>query len=312
MAKNEKLYQRILELSKSKISKKYAGQILFNEKLVKSPEAGRHAIRSYTGAMGSENRENYKHVLIDWETGIPEPEPTEYGVHDIDCEKGIACLFDIHLPFHDLDTINEVIERQNEYDVLVIQEVFDFYALSKFTKTKELLAAQEQEMWFQFADHLKKHLPTHRIIFQQGNHDERYKIYLWQSAQAVANMVGMSFREIMDFEGFDIELIPERNLLKYRSLFIGHGHELGVRSGGVNPARTFFLKTNGNFIGGHLHKTSEHIARNINDDVKGCWSVGCACELHPAYMPVNQWNNGYAIIRPSKQHNFRVENVKIF
>ena len=308
---SDEYFNRIVELSKTNISKRYAASILHNEGFSNSVEAARSVIRSHTLANGSASRFN-KDRIINWSSELPQPDKSEFAIKTIDCEKGIGCLFDIHLPFHDLNTINAFIERGNEYDVIILQEVFDFYGLSKFDKTRIIRPAQEQETFFQFMDYFRNKLPDHRIIFQHGNHDERYKLYLYRHAQAIADMQGLSFGEIMAFDDFGIELLPEKNLLKYRKLHIGHGHELGIRGAAISPARTFYLKTGGNYIGGHVHKIDEYIERNINDEIKGAWSVGCACDLHPLFMPVNKWNNGYAIIKPYKEELFHVDNVKLF
>jgi hypothetical protein len=34
----------------------------------------------------------------------------------------------------------------------------------------------------------------------------------------------------------------------------------------------------------------------MNGKIVTTWSIGCLSELHPAYMPLNKWNNGCAIV----------------
>ncbi len=71
------------------------------------------------------------------------------------------------------------------------------------------------------------------------------------------------------------------------------------------------MRAKANIIGGHQHQTSEHTESNINGKVVGAWSVGCLCDLHPKYRPVNKWNHGFAIVKQFKDGSFEVHNKKI-
>jgi hypothetical protein len=61
---------------------------------------------------------------------------------------------------------------------------------------------------------------------------------------------------------------------------------------------------------GHNHQTSEHTESNMNGEITTTWSLGCLCELHPAYLPINKWNWGMALIDIDGQ-NFEVRNKRI-
>jgi hypothetical protein len=42
------------------------------------------------------------------------------------------------------------------------------------------------------------------------------------------------------------------------------------------------------------------------------WSLGCMCELHPPYMPLNKWNHGFAIVDlDDNGTDFEVRNKRI-
>jgi hypothetical protein len=42
------------------------------------------------------------------------------------------------------------------------------------------------------------------------------------------------------------------------------------------------------------------------------WSLGCLSELNPAYMPLNKWNHGFAIVDLSDNgEDFHVKNYRI-
>jgi hypothetical protein len=42
------------------------------------------------------------------------------------------------------------------------------------------------------------------------------------------------------------------------------------------------------------------------------WSLGCLCELHPAYLPINKWNWGFGIVDIEKGGDFEVRNHTIY
>jgi hypothetical protein len=47
------------------------------------------------------------------------------------------------------------------------------------------------------------------------------------------------------------------------------------------------------------------------DNIVACWTVGCLCELHPEYRPMNNWNNGFAIIEQLGEGEFLVDNKRV-
>jgi len=63
---------------------------------------------------------------------------------------------------------------------------------------------------------------------------------------------------------------------------------------------------------GHNHQTSEHTETDMNGKSVTTWSLGCLSELNPAYMPLNKWNHGFAIVDLSDNgEDFHVKNYRI-
>jgi hypothetical protein len=90
---------------------------------------------------------------------------------------------------------------------------------------------------------------------------------------------------------------------------VEHGDKM-KGSGGVNPARTLFLKLKRHSICGHFHRTTENTAKVYDDEVVVTYSTGCLCELEPGYLEINEHNHGFAIIEMDGV-NFTVNNKKI-
>ena len=100
--------------------------------------------------------------------------------------------------------------------------------------------------------------------------------------------------------------------MKAGSLNIIHGHEFssGFFSP-VNIARGLFLRGKVSAMQGHNNSSSEHTESDMNGKITTTWSLGCLCELHPAYLPLNKWNLGCAVVDIDGE-NFDVRNKRIY
>jgi hypothetical protein len=94
-------------------------------------------------------------------------------------------------------------------------------------------------------------------------------------------------------------------------LNILHGHEWRKGFSPANPAKWLLTQSGANAMCGHWHKTDETTNKDVEDGIKAAWTVGCMCNLHPKFMPLNNWNHGFAIVNLLKDDNFSVENKRI-
>jgi hypothetical protein len=109
-----------------------------------------------------------------------------------------------------------------------------------------------------------------------------------------------------------VEVIGEKRIIKAGDLNIVHGHEFGGSVfSPVNIARGLFLRAKVSAMQGHNHQTSEHTESNMNGGITTTFSTGCLCELHPAYLPINKWNHGFAMVDIDGK-NFEVRNKRIY
>ena len=79
----------------------------------------------------------------------------------------------------------------------------------------------------------------------------------------------------------------------------------------IEDARGLFLRGKASAMQGHNHQTSEHTEPNMDGKIMTTWSIGCLCELHPQYMPINRWNHGCAFIEVADDGDFQVQNKRI-
>jgi predicted phosphodiesterase len=225
-------------------------------------------------------------------------------------------LSDLHLPYHDPETIElaiDLADREKAVGVLLNGDVLDCHELSTFDRdpsAPRYLA--ERETAIQFQEWLRFRLPDARIIWKDGNHEERLERYLWRHAPALYGLEGLTLPAIMRMKDFGIEHVGDKRVIHLGKLHVIHGHEYRPAiMAPVNPARGLFLRAKGNALCGHWHNTSEHHEPTIAGKPQGCWSVGCACNLNPAYSPLNKWCNGFAMVEVYEKGEFSVRNYRV-
>lgn len=330
------------------LSKKELGKILYKENpiLFKDQEDARWCIRSVTGATSRPNRIIQSDKYIG---RLPEGEKNDFSPFVLN-SKRIGILSDIHIPYHNLEALGLALNhlKQSNVDTIVLNgDIIDAYHLSNWEKDPNKRNHQEEIFLFlDFLDDLIDRFPGVKIVFKLGNHSERYERFIAQKAPEFLGFQLLSWKTILNtrFEKCKvclgtgkilesdcpdcekgivqlsvhrgIALVKGKRIIKAGKLNIVHGHEFGNSVfDPVNPARGFFLKSKSNVIGGHFHRTSEHIESDMDGKVLGAWSTGCLSDLHPDYRPINKWNLGFAMVDVHEDdfevHNYKIINGKI-
>ena len=305
-----------------KSSKKTLAEKLYNrnKELFKDMEDARYTIRYVTGATGVE-KNKYKSVNHNSDFtpqnpfGLPPSEavPFEPYVLPKACNN-ILFLSDIHLPYHDIKALTLALDygKKNNINTIYLNgDIMDFYKASFHEQDpKKRDVAYEFEVARQFLDLLQKEFPNAKLFFKEGNHCLRWSRYLRVKAPIVLDMEEFRIDVILKLRERGIEWIPNKTLVKIGKLNAIHGNEY-KGGGGINVARTLWLRAGDNVIAGDKHKTQSAIKTNIDKKTVGTWSVGCMCELNPDYMPFNEWNVGFAHILVEPNGNFQVKNYMV-
>ena len=311
-------------------------RIIYNEnpELFSNLDVARGAIRYRKGKKGARDREIAKrngfaeHFTEKGEEAskagvgnpyytLPESEAEEWPPYIL--PKGankILLLSDVHIPYHDINSLTLAVQHGKERGVntvLLNGDIMDMYQLSRYEKDpRRRRFSEELEDTRQFLKWLHQELPNAKIYFKIGNHEERWESFLRIKAPELLDISEFRLDVLLRFGELGIELITDKRIIKAGKLNIMHGHEFG-RSvfSPVNPARGYYMRAKSNVICGHNHQTSEHTEGNLNGDHVTAWSTGCLCELHPAYMPINKWNHGFAIVTIHPDGGFEVDNLKV-
>jgi predicted phosphodiesterase len=292
-----------------------------NVEVFTSIDNARSSLRMIEGKSGKRLRNEVKDKSLymteerpknPWK--LPESEETIYEPFIIKAKK-LAVLSDIHIPFHSLSALSaglDLIQTEKPDAILLNGDTIDFYGLSRFMKDpRKRSVAHELQATRDFLDILSQF--GAKIYFKIGNHEERYEHYLMRVAPELLGVREFELKHLLGLDARGIDLIGDKRIIKANDLNIVHGHEFGQSIfSPVNIARGLFLRGKVSAMQGHNHQTSSHTESNMNGEITTTWSLGCLCELNPAYLPINKWAHGFAIVDLNDNgKDFHVRNYRI-
>lgn len=277
-----------------------------NPLLFKDVEQARHLLRQIEGKAGYNKRKkdaNEFHLKTPRPYNpyqLPATDETVYEPFIFPKHKKVGILSDIHLPYHNIDALTEalrVLAVEKVDAVLLNGDTIDCHTLSRFMKDpKKRDFKYELDTLRNFFDILDKVLSA-KIYFKIGNHEARYEHFLYQKAGELVGIEDFEFANLIKARERGVQIIESNRYMKLNELNGIHGHEyIGGISAPVNVARGLYLRGKVSAFQGHNHSTSEHTETDMNGKITTTWSIGCLSELHPAYMPLNKWNHGFAYV----------------
>lgn len=291
-----------------------------NSLLFNTVEHVRSVIRYIEGKKGKFLRERVKNTEFVMNEDrsrnpykLPESDETDYTPYRLNHKK-VGIISDLHVPYHNIEALTCAIDymKKEKVDcVLINGDLFDFFSLSRFLKDpKKKNFAAELAIGAEIINILSDtlHCP---VMLKIGNHEERYQHFLWTKMNELAGIEDFELKNILA-RRCKLTVIEDKKIIKLGALNVLHGHETGSSVfSPVSIARGLFLRAKASSLCGHHHRTSEHTELDINQSITTTFSVGCLCELHPQYLPINNWNHGFAIVETEDQ-NFHVRNYRIY
>jgi hypothetical protein len=228
----------------------------------------------------------------------------------------ILLLPDIHFPYYDRDALGVAMTegKQRECDTILLNgDTMDFFSVSSWqTDPRQRDLAGEIEGGKQLLAAIRDAFPKANIIFKLGNHEERWERFLMVKAPEVLGVADFSMEHLLRLSDIGATVVGDMRPIQAGKLYILHGHEYRFNiSNPVNPARGFFLRAKTHVIGSHMHQTSQHSEKTLDNNVISTWSTGCLCHLNPRYRPLNPWNHGFAVISVDARGAFDVDNLRV-
>jgi hypothetical protein len=298
-----------------------------NKYVFKSQESVRNAIRYYRGCNGKKNMvalhdsffltDEKKAELDNLLLELPSSKAKAWPIYELPANiKKPLIIADLHIPYHDPRAIRIAIKfglNSGADSVIINGDLIDIYALSFWqTDPRERDFSGELEATRTFLRQLRKIMGNKPIIYKQANHEYRYERYMFNHAPELVGCDEFKLENLLKLKEYGVEWVTDKRLIKANHLYITHGDESGKGIfNPVNPARGLYLKTKSNALCAHFHQTSSHVEKTLDGKIVSCFSIGCLCDLHPQYSPINNWGLGFAIIDMGDGDNWTVINKKI-
>jgi len=295
-----------------------------------SVENARSALRFYRGNMGKNKKNKPKDKKYLRENGkagfkyeLPASLAIEWLPYDIKIKNKILLISDIHIPFHDFIALKTIFDFSKEFNPSIILfngDIIDCYSISKFEKNpKHRFVKDELNAFYKLLDYIFNQHDKVKILYKFGNHEDRYKYYLWTHSEALFGIKQIELSHILQYDESgnkrynNFEIIEDGRIINVSNMPILHGNEFfkGLTNP-VNPARGVFLRGISSCIVSHWHKTSEHTEQTLKEKLITTKSIGCVCYLHPEYSRLNKWNHGFATIDLKGEKLYNIENYRIY
>jgi len=290
-------------------------------KLFKGVESAREIIRYMRGQRGERSKKHntdkefVKPLAYNYNPfALPDSHSEKRAVWKLPKSiKKVLLLSDIHFPYQDNEALTTALlygKKQKVDAIFINGDMLDFYQCSFHEKDpRKTSIPDELEMGREFFKSLRKNFPKAMIYYIPGNHEARLERYLRVKAPELLDVAEFKLDVLLRVAEYGVHYLDHGTKCYFGKLLIEHGDKM-KGSGGVNPARTLFLRLKRHALCGHFHRTTECTEKIYDSDVVVCYSVGCLCELEPGYLEVNNHNHGFAIIEMFGD-NFSVQNKKI-
>lgn len=270
----------------------------------KNVEYVRHLINYYRGNKGDEQRAKAKkHIdyLAKLKEELPKGESEKVEPYYLPKDrKKVLVISDIHLPYHDDKALFAALEYglKEQVDTIYINgDLLDFALISKHeNNTTKHSVKYELDCAKVFLKGLRDMFPKALIIYKYGNHDLRFDKWIRLKAPELLDIEHINLAEILGLRELEIIQLDSLQWCYMWDIAVLHGHELPMKSGGINPARTARMKINRPLIVGHFHRQSKDAGMILGKPYYYAYSSGCLCDLSPAYLPINNWVHGFCIV----------------
>lgn len=231
----------------------------------------------------------------------------------------VLVLPDVHIPYHDKNAIEIALDwgaKWKPTHILLNGDWVDFYAISFFQRDPRLRDLQKEiELSDAGLKDIRKRFPRVKIILKAGNHEARWRSWLWTHAPELAGVPRLSLESLLSLDTFKVEMVPSLTQIRLGKLVVIHGHEYrwGAIANPVNPARGLYLKTKTSALCSHHHQVpTRHSDTDAMGHLTTTWATGCLCHLSPDYNPMNNWGHGFAAVEIGRAGEYDVMNARIY
>lgn len=222
-----------------------------------------------------------------------------------------VAIGDVHIPYEDRTAIEcafSIIRSIQPDNVVLIGDIIDFYTVSKYAKdpTRINTLQEEIDQTYQFLSEVRDVAPKARIIYMEGNHEDRLNRFLMTKAPELYCLRFMQVARLLRLNDFKMEYNDGHEVIGDTTFT--HGHI--VRKHSAYSARAM-AEEYGTVLFGHTHRLGMHHKRDGRGDMIAIEN-GCLCELDPGYVKgIADWQQGFTVITYIDDHS-AYEQVRIY
>jgi len=226
-------------------------------------------------------------------------------------------LSDLHIPFHNVDVLNEAVGMALSLGVpycIVNGDLLDVYAASKFAKNKSVEIRHELDIAFHVLTVLCEHFDE--VLLVEGNHERRMKRYIESNIDL--NLQWLFQVDLLDklADQFDNAVYIGDSWLKIGSVIFAHPDNYSKVPGRTVLNLADSLRARGETISaaviGHTHK----IVNGTIANGMALYEAGCACHemdyVAVGRSPVSPWTCGYGIIALDSHGDIDLNATRIY
>ena len=224
-------------------------------------------------------------------------------------------LSDLHAPYHDKaawSLARKVISEIKPEMIFLGGDMIDCLSVSSYSKNPihEGELQMELESTRKCLRQLRDLRPNAKMMFLEGNHEDRLRRYINQHAKAFASVSAISIDQLLTLEEFNIEYIPYKQPTQIGELWHIHGDE--VAGGSMNVARNIYLRLQASVIFGHYHCFGSYFGTPFGKPTQGAFANGFLGGMDPSFVMNPQWQQGVTLIDYSPSGFFHVEPIVFF
>jgi metallophosphoesterase superfamily enzyme len=222
--------------------------------------------------------------------------------------KTWVVMNDLQIPFHDRVAVGNVLNFVDDlkpYGVILNGDIVDCYSISDFSKNplSEESLLQEIQIAGKVMDRLAKR--TIKRVWIGGNHEDRWRRYIWKNAPELSKIDGMSFASAFKLKDYGFAWLEYGDMYTLGKLHFTHGSYI------TNAAKRTLAKYGESVMMGHTHKLVAHYNRTLKGIHAG-YENGCLCLLTPEYDAFPDWHQGVAVVHVDDQTGFyNVQQIPI-
>lgn len=209
----------------------------------------------------------------------------------------LLAFSDVHFPFVEPGAVRCLLKYMclyNPHEVLILGDLVDFYAASKYTKDPRRATTLQDDLdqAVEFLKRLRQLVPAAKIVMIEGNHEHRMHKDLCRKAHEYRHLRALDLKTLLFCNEIGIHWVPEDQFYRVGPLCFTHGESVSKFS-----AAWHLAEYGANVVLGHTHRLQCRHHRTL-DKMLTAWEVGCMCSFEVAveYKKHPNWQRGFLTI----------------